>query len=112
MANDTVEEGGQIGYQIDFLDDDGNAVTPNAGTLAWSLVDDNGETVNARSEVAIASASTVFVSTTGDDNLVEGVKNLRSLRVAGKYNSVNFGNDQDIVVVRLYEIINYKGAIA
>lgn len=112
MANDTVEEGGQIGYQIDFLDDDDNAVTPNAGTLEWSLVDDNGETVNSRLDVAITSASTVFVSTTGDDNLVDGVKNLRSLRVAGKYNSINFGNDQDIVVTRLYEITNYKGTIS
>ena len=72
--------------------------------------DDNGEIVNLKQDIAITpSADTVYVATTGDDNIVAGERKLRNLRVRAKYNSVNLGNNIDLIETREYTIIDRAG---
>jgi hypothetical protein len=55
LTEDAQEEGT---YVIDFawLDENGAAVTPS--TMTWTLVDENGDVVNSRQDVAISGLST------------------------------------------------------
>jgi hypothetical protein len=73
-----------------FLDEDGNAVTPQ--TLNWSLTDDNGKVINNRSAVAVAvpSTSNSIVLTNNDINVTGGTK--RVFTFDGTYNSATYGN--------------------
>lgn len=51
---------------ISFTDEDGSAVTPKTAT--WTLTDDNGDVINSREQVNIASLDTsVTVVLSGDD---------------------------------------------
>ena len=107
---DTVPEGSGIGYQIDFTDDDGDPVIPNNASIFWSLYDDAGEIVNSRLNVAVTpEAATIYIVTTGEDNIVKGNRKERHLRVKSQYDSTNLGNDVDNIQVRDYVIIDAVG---
>jgi hypothetical protein len=76
---------------VSFTDDDGNAVTPNAG-LNWTLTDRTGKTViNSRETVIITPASTVYITLSGKDLSLlstEKAKHLsRILTIQGTYDS-------------------------
>ena len=78
-----------------FVDEDGDAVVPNAG-LVWSLTTLEGVEVNSRTDEAIASASSVDIVLSGDDlALVDGKDTYLILTVEGTYDSV-LGNDLPI----------------
>lgn len=71
-STESIPEKGVRGVQVDFTDDDGNPVTPNTGTITWTLTDkpihdDAVSIINSREQVPIASASTIYITLSGDD---------------------------------------------
>jgi len=52
---------------VEFYDENGEAVTPNAGTVTWSLKDTFGNIINNRDQEVISEASSVQVVLSGDD---------------------------------------------
>ena len=55
------------------ITDDGNAdasVTPDS--ISWSLYDNNNVIVNARTNIVITPAATMYIVPTGDDNVITG----------------------------------------
>jgi len=54
-----------------FVDEDDDAVTPDADTITWSLMDTNGNIINSREDVAIASLSSIDVVLSGDDLAIQ-----------------------------------------
>ncbi len=65
------EEGVGI-VQVEFKDEDGVAVTPNVGTITWTLTDNppqggTATVINSREQVAITSAGTINIVLEGDD---------------------------------------------
>jgi len=71
-----------------FTDEDGAAVTPNAGAL-WTLRDYAGNVVNLRTSVNIVEAATVDIVLSGDDLASQGVEDngVRVFYVTGTYSS-------------------------
>lgn len=72
---------------VSFTDEDGNAVTPNAG-LKWSLVQEDKRTaVNSRSDVALTPGTSVDIVLEGADLVVDAEKDYtwRYLVVEGTY---------------------------
>ncbi len=49
-----------------FTDEDGDAVTPNAG-LVWTLTDMNGVVINSREDVSISPDTSVDIVLSGND---------------------------------------------
>lgn len=109
-------EEGLRGIQVDFKDDAGNAVTPNASTIKWTLSDkplhDGSATIiNSREQVAITSASTIYITLEGDDlALLAGeVGNAlveRVLTIEYQWNSTLLGNNLNDVVQYIFTIEN------
>jgi hypothetical protein len=79
-----------------FTDEDGDAVTPNPG-LKWTLTDDRGTVVNSRQDVAVASASTIYVVLSGDDLQILSDTDIgvRIVTVEGTYDS-SYGTNLSI----------------
>ena len=50
-----------------FTDAAGDAVTPNAGTIKWTLSDMEGTVINSRLNVVITSDTSVDIVMSGDD---------------------------------------------
>ena len=77
-----------IGLTLTFTDDNGDAVTPNAGNV-WSLTDTQGNIIKSREDVNIVEASTVTIALTGDDLAATGVYDdgIRFVVVEGDYDS-------------------------
>ena len=68
-----------------FTDEDGDAVTPNL--IVWSLTDDDGAAINARSDVAVAvPAASIDIVLSGDD-LKYSDGPIRVLTVEATYDS-------------------------
>lgn len=78
---------------VSFTDENGAAVTPDAG-LNWSLTDMNGNYINSRQDVVISPATSVNVVLSGDDLKLTGAKDSgrRVLTVQGTYDST-LGSD-------------------
>lgn len=57
---------------IQFLDEDDNAVVPNADTVTWCLTDNDGNVINNREDVALTSALSMTIVLSGDDLEVSG----------------------------------------
>ena len=105
ISNDVSPEEGLRGVQVDFKDDDGVAVIPNASTIQWTLTNksNRGTTptvINSREQVAIASAATIYIVLEGDDLALtadEVTANEafveRILTVEYQYNSTTLGNN-------------------
>jgi len=71
-----------------FTDEDGDAVTPNAG-CTWTLRDYAGNVINSRSAVDIVEAASVEIALSGDDLAAQGVTDngIRVITVDGDYDS-------------------------
>ncbi len=89
-----------------FNDENGDNVTPNAG-LTWTLTNCNGDIVNGREDVAIASAGTVTIALYGNDlDLDDGTE--RYLLVEGTYTS-SLGADLPLKSEARFRIVNLNG---
>ena len=75
-----------------FKDEDGSAVSPNAG-LTWTLTDKYGNVIHSRENVAIVSAASVVIVLHGDDLALRETEKYFNYPVArivtlqGTYNS-------------------------
>lgn len=52
---------------VTFADENGDPVTPNTGTLTWTLTDRSGNVVNMRDQVPVAEDASVTIVVSGDD---------------------------------------------
>lgn len=103
FSSELFPEEGVRGIKVVFTDDDGVAVVPNAGTIKWSLTNkvdrDTAPTViNSRENVVVTSASTIYITLSGDDLAllaaeVDSAQADRILLVEWQYNSTNLGNN-------------------
>ena len=72
----SVMEGSTLVVTCDFTDEDGNDEIPTA--IVWNLVDEDGETVNSRSDVAVSPpAASVDIVLSGDDLPAGGKENAK-----------------------------------
>lgn len=71
-----------------FTDDDGTAVTPNAG-LTWSLTDTKGTAINSRTDVGMTEAASIDTVLSGSDLATTGFDDdgMRLFIVDGTYDS-------------------------
>ncbi len=122
MAVTTVEsvvfpEQGFRGVKVEFKDDDGAAVTPNTGTVTWTLSDkpadlDEAPTIiNSREQVAITSASTIYISLEGADLTLQAGEAAyafaqRVLTIEFQYDSSNYGTNKDDKAQYIFSIQN------
>ncbi len=101
-------ESGVAFIQVDFTDEAGAAVVPNVGTIEWTLstkpiLRSTAPTiVNSREQVAITSASTIYIPLEGADLAIlvgeEGEAFVeRVLTVEYQYNSARGSNLDDKV---------------
>lgn len=79
------------GIVIAFTDEEGNAVTPNAGTCLWTLTDIIGTVINTRFNQAIASANPLTIVLKDNDLLIQASENVnlvqRRLNLYCEYDS-------------------------
>lgn len=95
-----------------FKNEDNEAVIPNSG-LTWTLTDLNGVVINSRENVAISSASTVYIVLSGNDlQIINSAKSSedRLITVEGTYNS-DLGTNLPIKQVVRFTITNEKKII-
>lgn len=85
-ASEKVPEEGSAVFTAAFTDEDGAAVTPNAG-LTWTLTDASGNVINSRSAVALTTASSVTIKLSGDDLVIGQNGTERHLLIQGTYAS-------------------------
>jgi len=113
----TFPEEGFRGIKVQFKDDDGVAVVPNADTIKWTLTDrpaNRSETatiINSRENVAVSSAATIYISLEGNDLALQTSELAkpsadRVLTVNYQYNSTNFGNNKDDKAQYIFSIEN------
>lgn len=96
-------EEGTRGIQVDFKDDAGIAVVPNAATVKWTLTDKPNlgvavTIINSREQVAITSASTIYITLTANDLALQtgelsSASVQRILTIEYEWNSTLLGND-------------------
>jgi len=91
MTNLTVEATNEGTYVITctYLDADKVAVTPN--TLKWSLTDDAGTAINARTDVAIVTPGTSNFVVLGALDLDNSAGDARVFTIEGDYDSLTYG---------------------
>jgi hypothetical protein len=84
---------------------------PNSG-LIWSLVDEDGQTVNSKKDIPIdPPAQTVDVVLKGDDlALADGHPVMRYVSIEGTYNGTA-GNDLPMIDEASFQIVNIKGKV-
>lgn len=82
---------------------------PNSG-LIWSLVDEDGQTINNRQDVSIdPPAQTVDVVLIGNDlALAGGHPVTRYVTISGTYNGTA-GNNLPVIDEASFQIVNVKG---
>lgn len=104
-SNDmTIEPRSLFGTEASFKDPNGLAVTPK--TITYTLTDNKGNIVNnVEDEPVTPASSTVCVSVDGDstDNLTNKTVQ-RKLTVTGIYDSVQFGNNRNIVQSVIFSV--------
>ena len=67
---------------VAFLDEDGAAVIPNAGTIFWTLTNNSGTVINGRDYEAEASAASITIELEGADLAVQTGEKASLLRAA------------------------------
>ncbi len=105
FSSDVFPEEGVRGIKVEFKDDSGVAVVPNASTIKWSLtnIPDRGTVptvINSREDVIVTSASTIYITLEGDDlALLTAEANAsqvkRLLTLQWEYNSTLLGNNRE-----------------
>lgn len=113
----TFPEEGIRGVKVAFTDDDGNAVTPNADTIKWTLTNRPANLgavttiINSREQVAVSSASTIYITLEGNDLALqsdessEGIVG-RVLTIEYQYDSANLGINVDDKAQYIFQIEN------
>jgi predicted NAD/FAD-dependent oxidoreductase len=85
MSQITIKARATIVVTIDFTDEEGVAVVPNE--ITWTLSDGEGNIINNREEVEVASpASSIAILLTGDDTPA-GTDSKRIIKVRATYES-------------------------
>lgn len=79
------EEGTYI-IEVGFTDEEGDSVVPDNG-LTWTLTDVDGNVINSRSNVAIASAATINIVLSGNDLAISNNGRKRVVTIQGAYDS-------------------------
>lgn len=94
---------------VSFKDENDIAVTPNANTVTWSLIERSGypeETfiINNREDIPEESDNEVVIVLSGDDLALEpNGSNVRFVIVKCEYNST-LGSDLPLVQIMQFEI--------
>lgn len=70
LTTEAMEEGSYF-VAVAFTDEDGAAVTPNEGTIYWTLTDNDGTVINDRDYVAEASAGSITIELAGADLAIQ-----------------------------------------
>lgn len=97
---------------VAFTDEDGNAVTPNS--IKWSLVDDDGDTINNRDQVDFTPvASSVEILLSGDDLAIQEAETAeisvkRHIVIEATYNSATHGNNIPLKEQGTFYVDNLK----
>ena len=88
-----VQEDNTVIVTAAFTDEDGNAVTPNAG-LTWTLTEPNGTVINSRLDVGLTEATSVDIILFGDDLDSTGATDdgVRHILIEGTYDSASANN--------------------
>lgn len=100
-------EEGTAKVTVSFVDENDDAVAPNAGTLTWTLTDRRGRIINEREDVAITSAASVVVVLSGDDLAIGEYGTNRVITFEGLYNS-DIGNNLPIKVRGYFSIADFE----
>lgn len=98
-------EKGTAKVTASFTDEAGTAVSPNGGTLTWTLTDQRGTVINSRSAVAISSSSTVNVVLSGDDLSLALGDPIRVITFECLYNST-LGSNLPLKIQGIFTIEN------
>lgn len=105
LTADAIEQSTYV-ITASFTDEDGAAVTPNAG-LKWHLTDKNGTHINSRQDVTITPASTITILLKGADLAIDEDKTTRYLTIEGTYDS-SLGSALPIKEQVQFDIIGLK----
>jgi hypothetical protein len=93
-----VPEGGSRGYRVSFYNASGDAVSPNAGSIKWTLTDQAGGLINGREDQEIVSDDAVVVAIAGPDcAIIAGETDVlvdRLLTVVYEYDDSELGPGQ------------------
>ena len=98
-------EGSSFEITIDWVDENGDSVTPSA--MAWTLMDPEGNIINSRDAVSIgAPASTEVILLEGDDLAASGNGVVRRLVYwNGTYTSVVHGAGKPLKDITSFDIL-------
>ncbi len=114
-----VPERETAGFQVDFKDTDGTAVTPSSAS--WTLTDETGSVVNSREDVSMVVDTSVVIVLSphasdpdGDDTALTSAEQLtgsayRYITVVYFYNSSKLGSNARGVIEGKFKIGNTKG---
>lgn len=86
-------------------DETATAVTPNIGTVTWTLTDYYGNIINSRSNVALASAATMYIVLTDEDLAVVDESPVRRVTIQCEYNS-SLGNNLSLRDEVRFNVVN------
>ena len=70
LTTEAMEEGSYF-ITVAFLDEDGDAETPNVDTIYWTLTDNKGTVINDRDYEAETSANSITIELEGDDLAIQ-----------------------------------------
>lgn len=98
-------EGSSFEATINWTDENGDSVIPD--TMAWSLIDSDGNIINARDATAIgAPAASEALLLEGDDLMAGGDSPIkRYIYWAGTYTSVAHGAGKPLIDISSFDII-------
>lgn len=96
LTTEAIEEGTYF-IDVSFLDEDDEAVTPNADTIFWTLTTPDGTVINDRDNEGETSDTTITIELEGDDLAIQAGENAEIVRrhvsVKWEYDS-DLGNDK------------------
>ena len=107
------QEGSTFAIRVDFTvktdpdDTVGTPFTPNSG-LVWSLKDKDGNVINDRTAVEIASAESITIVLKGNDLALAGGGARRFVTVMGQFNGV-LGDNLPLIGEVSFQIENLVG---
>lgn len=88
---------------VTFADENDDPVTPNTGTLKWTLTDQRGNVVNERDQVPVAEGASVTIVLSGDDLAKTSYGLTRVILLECEYDSSE-GNDIPLKVQGSFSI--------
>jgi hypothetical protein len=117
LTTEAMEEGSYF-ITVAFFDEDGNAETPNADTIKWTLTDMDGTVINDRYNEAETSDTSIVIELEGDDLEIQSGETApivrRRVTVLWEYDS-DLGNDKPAkaeVIFPLRNLTRIPAAVA